>query len=890
MKLSAIRVRNVERFTVPTAVEKLSGGLDVLTEGNEFGKSTLFRAIEAVFLTKHSVSGAALDRMRPYGGGEPLIEADFEAGGRAFRIRKQFGRGKGAELYDLATTATLARGVEAEDELTRLIGAGDGKSNRLGLLWVGQRRSLDPADPDHGKDRGERGALQSAIEREIETVTSGAEAGLVRARLRELLVPLTGGRQKQPKTGSGFDLALRDRDRIAAELAAARLAETAASDRLTRLEHLIATRAGEHSAPALAVLADRLKAARAAHEQARSARQRLDRALAEHEKAAGIDATRARALADFDAALADLARIDAEVAPAAEQRRHAAEQLSVLEQRVAKAAAEAAGLAGEEVHNRAALTAHDAAERRRAVAERLARASRDLGAARSLEADVASSTARLAENPATAERARDIEAAACEASRWGDRLAAHRQASAPRITVALEPGGAGRVRAGEQVLATGDELLADRPVELSIAGVGVITIAPAISADTADLAVRHASADRELQAALGRAGVATVADATARRDARLADEQALDVARQTLARIAASGSAGLAQVVAALSSEHAALPEGALLADRAAADATLVELSRRRSAAETAREAVGRDIDKVRAALARLDIEHEGRERRRAEIRQKLPPDAARDGERARLRQAAEESSSFAREALRAVEALREVAPDEQRLADLASAVALLEVEVERRNRAARDLDVEISKLEGLIEQAGEEGATTRVKELEGALELAEDTVGRFETEKRGLLELDDVLATAEAEQRERFLSPVTQRLAPYLAIVFPESELRFGDGYRVTDFVREGRGEEVAALSDGTREQLAVLVRLGFGRLLAEGGRPAPLILDDALVYSDDARIGRMYEALVSASVHHQVMVLTCRVGLFTGLLQRLGGHKVSAERWLLT
>jgi uncharacterized protein YhaN len=40
-----------------------------------------------------------------------------------------------------------------------------------------------------------------------------------------------------------------------------------------------------------------------------------------------------------------------------------------------------------------------------------------------------------------------------------------------------------------------------------------------------------------------------------------------------------------------------------------------------------------------------------------------------------------------------------------------------------------------------------------------------------------------------------------------------------------------------------GTREQLAVLTRLGFVDLLREQGQPAAVVLDDALVYADDSR-----------------------------------------------
>lgn len=77
MKIRALRMSDVGRFHAPVALEGLTGKLDVLAGPNELGKSTIFRAIEAVFLEKHTVGGKVLEALRPYSGGEPLIEADF---------------------------------------------------------------------------------------------------------------------------------------------------------------------------------------------------------------------------------------------------------------------------------------------------------------------------------------------------------------------------------------------------------------------------------------------------------------------------------------------------------------------------------------------------------------------------------------------------------------------------------------------------------------------------------------------------------------------------------------------------------------------------------------------------------------------------------------------
>ena len=62
---------------------------------------------------------------------------------------------------------------------------------------------------------------------------------------------------------------------------------------------------------------------------------------------------------------------------------------------------------------------------------------------------------------------------------------------------------------------------------------------------------------------------------------------------------------------------------------------------------------------------------------------------------------------------------------------------------------------------------------------------------------------------------------------------------------------LRNGGEEELAALSGGTQEQIALLTRLAFARLLARTGRPIPVILDDPLAFADDARLPALLAAL---------------------------------------
>ena len=66
-------------------------------------------------------------------------------------------------------------------------------------------------------------------------------------------------------------------------------------------------------------------------------------------------------------------------------------------------------------------------------------------------------------------------------------------------------------------------------------------------------------------------------------------------------------------------------------------------------------------------------------------------------------------------------------------------------------------------------------------------------------------------------------------------------------------------------SLSFGAREQMGVISRLAYADLLKEAGRPTLIILDDALVHSDDQRMEQMKRVLFDAAQRHQVLLFTC-------------------------
>jgi hypothetical protein len=135
-------------------------------------------------------------------------------------------------------------------------------------------------------------------------------------------------------------------------------------------------------------------------------------------------------------------------------------------------------------------------------------------------------------------------------------------------------------------------------------------------------------------------------------------------------------------------------------------------------------------------------------------------------------------------------------------------------------------------------------------------------------------------LSAAEGARRRALVEPVLARVRPWLGRLFPGVEpVLDGQSYALVDVHRGGVAEPVHKLSVGTREQIAVLVRLGLAQLLREREGEAPcLVLDDALVYADEARFDAMKAILERAAREgQQILVLTCRPRDYRGLDARL-------------
>jgi len=210
-----------------------------------------------------------------------------------------------------------------------------------------------------------------------------------------------------------------------------------------------------------------------------------------------------------------------------------------------------------------------------------------------------------------------------------------------------------------------------------------------------------------------------------------------------------------------------------------------------------------------------------------------------------------------------------------------------LEARIGRLEKALQDrrdkrgkLQEQIAGLKSRVEAADGAGLDEAIEQKARELELAEEERRRQQREVQVLGLLLSTLRNAEREAKGRYLSPVLNRVRPYLQLLFPGAEITIDENLHITGVVREGGYEEAFQhLSMGTQEQIAVLVRLAFAEMLVEQGHPATVILDDALVFSDDRRMSRMFDILNMAARNVQVIMLTCREQLF----EELGGQPLA-------
>lgn len=172
--------------------------------------------------------------------------------------------------------------------------------------------------------------------------------------------------------------------------------------------------------------------------------------------------------------------------------------------------------------------------------------------------------------------------------------------------------------------------------------------------------------------------------------------------------------------------------------------------------------------------------------------------------------------------------------------------------------------------LQNTLELAGAQGLEEQQQEVSGDLHRAQKRSSELALRAAALELLCKKLEAKRNATMQRLQAPLLQRLKHYLQLLFPGSSMELDAGLAPQKLVRRlasGQTEvgNVDALSFGAREQLHLISRFAYADLLAAAGKPTLLILDDALVHSDDSRLAQMKRVIFDSAQRHQVLLFTC-------------------------
>jgi hypothetical protein len=233
-----------------------------------------------------------------------------------------------------------------------------------------------------------------------------------------------------------------------------------------------------------------------------------------------------------------------------------------------------------------------------------------------------------------------------------------------------------------------------------------------------------------------------------------------------------------------------------------------------------------------------------------------------------------------ARERVAAAEAAREKAEAELEASDPGTVRVTLDNDRELKKRLADDLGalrVDEARVREQLRLGGLEGLSDRRAETLAELAELDRKVAAEDRLAAAAEYLYELLIERREQAKQAYVGPFADKVNFYARIIFgPNVRIEIDPSdFSLAARTLEGTNVPFDWLSGGTREQLAVLARLACAALVGPAGdsdsqQGVPVIIDDALGYSDPARLRRLGAAFSAAGKDCQVIVLTCEPGRY--------------------
>lgn len=855
MKLHRLVLTNYRGIT-HREIEFPDRGVVIVSGANEIGKSSMIEALDLLIEAKDRSGKKEVKEVKPtHADVGAEVEAEISTGPYRFVYRKRFHKRFSTELTILEPRRQQFTGDEAHDRVRAML-----DETVDTCLWQAQRvlQSGSTAAVDLSRCDALSRALDVAAGEAV--ALSGAEPLLVDRVEEEYLRYFT--RTGRP-TGEwaaatnrlrAADAALAEAAASVAEVDEAVRRHATLTDELARLTAQRAAAAeqvavAQKAAEEVAGLRGQLKeaelvaaAARANHDTSRTAVEERRRLRSDIEQ-------RAAAMAELETAAVQAADDHSTAAEVAELAETAAEQarntLEAMQARV-----EATRRTVQRLADR------DEADRIAAQLSKIETAQRELERVQG----------ELAQIRLTSERMRAVETATAAV----EAVTAQVELASAHIELIASADVEVRV-AGETVtLGAGQAWTASVSAETAIEVPNLLTARLLPGAPASETQTKLAAAREVLASALTACGVADVAEARVLDQRRQRLMTTRDRLSATVEALTGDRSAErLRERLAALTAHQPEVTElfevdadaarAELDAATAAQKQAIAECEKHRKVAEEAAKRLAESDtqatvlrEKLTGARSELALARERLEGQRATVG---------DDELALRAQA------HAEEAQRAAALAAELSEELDRAAPDAVAAALQEAtrRVDTLSAGRDEVVEELREVGARLKVYGTEGRKGKLDEAETEHEHALDEYTRVQRRARAAELLRSVIARHRESTRSRYVDPFRGEVERLGRMVFGDSfEVEVDNALRICTRTLSGRTVPYDSLSGGAKEQLGIVARLAGAALVAKEDT-VPVVIDDALGFTDPDRLVKIGAVFNAVGGDGQVIVLTC-------------------------
>jgi hypothetical protein len=173
----------------------------------------------------------------------------------------------------------------------------------------------------------------------------------------------------------------------------------------------------------------------------------------------------------------------------------------------------------------------------------------------------------------------------------------------------------------------------------------------------------------------------------------------------------------------------------------------------------------------------------------------------------------------------------------------------------------------------------GTEGRKGQLDAAQTEREHAEAEYLRMHRRARAAQLLRSVMARHRDATRLRYVDPFRNQVERLGRIVFGDSfEVEIDSALRICSRTLAGRTVPYESLSGGAKEQMGIVARLA-GAVLVAREDSVPVVIDDALGFTDPDRLIKMGAVFNAVGGDGQVIVLTCSPERYAGVA---GAHHI--------